>query len=184
MSKYDIWMKYHHILKNKKNNVFMKNKNNLTPYDMILDRYHNNDEILLLFYNILSTSYYNIIIKNKIKSELIHGNYMDNIKKYIIKNRISIPNKKKKKYCIKINNNNKTYDNTTYTGITLDILFGLIYMNKKFKNITTTLSDNLTNNKNIINYYIDTNLINSLKGEYFNIEIYFINNKFFYPDNL
>ena len=69
-----------------------------------------------------------------------------------------------------------------YTGSTIDILFGLYYLNNEY-NAKLILEYPLTHNKEIENYYIKMGLNYSFKMEFSNIEIVWSFMKLIYPTN-
>jgi hypothetical protein len=70
-----------------------------------------------------------------------------------------------------------------YTGSTIDILFGLLYLNINNKNSSLLLEYPLTHNKEIENYYIKMGLNYTFKMEFSNIEIVWSFMKLIYPTN-
>ena len=78
-----------------------------------------------------------MVKKIDFKDEAPEKNCYEKIKKHIITNNSSVPYKKVS-YCVVFDNNPFT-DFVTYTGTSLDILSGLIYL-KEFDNTFTTLT--------------------------------------------
>lgn len=182
------WKKYTDVLEIKKLAIFLKNKNGLSPYDML--KSSNNYD---LFFPILIKSYYNQLIKNS-DAEFINKWETDCSKKKlsldkckidIIKNindGISYP-EKKKNYCINITSNLVT--NSSYTGITLDIIAGLIIIQnliKKDKTILTSLSlPNLIDNVKLSEFYTNNRII---RTDFLNFEIIWSYQTIFFPIGL
>ena len=189
------WINYITELEIKKNNVFIKNRKNLIAFDM----YKENDK----FIEMLIKSYYNYLKTKKIewkedwenicsKNDLIkkidfkdnsnEKNCFEKIKKHILENKISVPYKKNANlYCVTINNNIIT-DYITYTGTSLDILIGMIFL-KQFENVSTSLTKKFIINEDLANYYKVLGIIKEIKGEYMNFEITWLYQKLFYPTN-
>jgi ankyrin repeat protein len=189
------WINYITELEIKKNNVFIKNRKNLIVFDM----YKENDK----FIEMLIKSYYNYLKTKKIewkedwdnicsKNDLIkkidfkdnstEKNCFEKIKKHILENKISVPYKKNANlYCVTINNNIIT-DYITYTGTSLDILIGMVFL-KQFENVSTSLTKKFIINEDLANYYKVLGIIKEIKGEYMNFEITWLYQKLFYPTN-
>ena len=198
--KFNIWKQIKKNLINKKLNGFIL-INNKNLYNHVDEK--NQDEFL----NLLTTSYINQIrTKNrnwknnldklcKTKLSINKYNKLENkkikfkkniddvcfplIKNYILENMISLPIKIKP-YDIQIYNI-KDYNFVSYTGDIIDILFGLIYLKEKFKNITTTLSSEFDKNYKLKKFYLDNQKRQVLLKEFLNLEIIWINQNIFYP---
>ncbi|VVU95179.1 Ankyrin repeats (3 copies) [seawater metagenome] len=191
------------IIENKKCNFFIKNNDN----QMIFDLFSKDSSQKRKMVNIAVNSYY-YLVKNsqkkwKNKWENICSKSNDEgiselsklvnkkdskenlckeiIKNYIIKNNISIP--------LGIDNLNITIDNgiavnsCTYTGSTIDVLSGLIYLKENFNNIGTSFSDIITSNPNVEKYYETIGIASNSSKEFLNFEILWIYQKIFYPTN-
>ena len=182
--------KIYSILKKKKINIFILNNNNETVYDLIL----NKDKII----NLVSESYYYLLQKNKSKiknnwekkcSTQDYQMIKDNddkekciiqIKKFIVKNKVSIPNF----YDYIINIDSGIFVNTCfYTGSTIDILFGLLYLKNNFNNLSLILEYPLSINEDVINTYRKFGIYYSFKLEFLNISIMWVFQKIIYPTN-
>jgi ankyrin repeat protein len=121
--------KFKDILENKELNIFIKDLNDICPFDFI-----KKDDL-----NIIISSYYNNKNNDKSKKE---------IEKIIIEEKRSIP---------KIDNHELLFDNgifintTYYTGAPIDVLFGLLFIYDIFKNNNRTkIVTNIINNLQII----------------------------------
>lgn len=190
------WINYITELEIKKNNVFIKNRKNLIAFDM----YKENDKFIEMliksYYNYLKTKkiewkedWENICSKNDLikkidfKDNSTEKNCFEKIKKHILENKISVPYKKNANlYCVTINNNIIT-DYITYTGTSLDILIGMVFL-KQFENVSTSLTKKFIINEDLANYYKVLGIIKEIKGEYMNFEITWLYQKLFYPTNL
>ena len=178
-----IWDNFKKLLINKKNNIFIKNKQNEMPIDLV------NKSDYYDFINLIIYSYYNYIIINKNKEFLNkweNNCFKDiiickkNIKNNIIKNNISVPYKKTS-YCeIKIDIENKAYF-TTFTGVSIDIIFGLLFLHQN-NNLISTLNNNIMNNDELYKYYLQMG-IQKNKNDFFNFEIVWLYQTIFYPVN-
>ena len=104
--------------------------------------------------------------------------------KYLLKNKKLKYPEKIKNYCIDLSNFNDKVDFITYTGTTLDILFGLIYLCQNFNNITTTLSTDFIENSDLSNYYLNEKNKKISREDFINFEIIWDSNKIFYPTTL
>lgn len=183
----DIWEKYIDILINKKNKIFIQNEKNISPYNLIINNYPNK---LNNFIELISHSFYNLI-KNNSDIYKLNFNYkkiskkecIDKIKNLIINKHISTPIKKKS-YIIKklyIKSFTSTKYQFTYTGINLDIISGLIFLKKKFKNIQITLTKQFVHNEALEKYYHNNGIIK--ENEFFNYEFIWSYLKLFIPSN-
>ncbi len=179
-------------------NLFITNKEGFNVLDMITS---DKDE----FINIAVDSYYNILKKNKDKLTVAWEQYCSTddlvnllkilnkqksnkdtkhyckeyIRKLIIENKRSIPTYKE----LNLNIDTGIYmEGCYYTGSTIDILFGLLYLNNNI-NSTLLLEYPLTHNKEIENYYYKMGLNYSFKMEFSNIEIVWSFMKLIYPTN-
>jgi hypothetical protein len=70
-----------------------------------------------------------------------------------------------------------------YTGSTIDIIFGLVFLYKKFPNIVLVLDYPLTLNKNLVDYYKKMGINYSFKLDFSNIEIIWVYQKLILPQN-
>jgi ankyrin repeat protein len=110
------------------------------------------------------------IIKNKLKDIVIK----------IKNNEIECHNTsypmKKTNICVKIIEG-ASLDFCTFTGSTLDILIGLIYLLKKHKNSCGMLTKNFAENKELCKFYKSMGILMNSKCEFLNFEIVWINKK-------
>lgn len=182
------------FLKFKNVNYLVKNKNNESPFDYIQQNEYD------LFYNIIIDSYLNFIRKSdNIFNNKIYNLCKNNIssKEFSeIKNdidfKVNIKNKNDickdilmtllknnklqyptiiKNYCIDLNEFNEDVNFVTFTGSTIDILFGILYLIKNYSSITTSVSKDFYINKNLENYYINNKNRNVRKEDFINFEI-------------
>lgn len=183
-------------------NIFIKNRENMTPLDIV----NNSDREQLI--NIVVDSYYNNLILMKEKNDLegwekyCASNELENLLKelnkrsqigkdikYYCKEQIKKIIEDKKRSIPQIEDLEITIDsgifmnNCFYTGSTLDILFGLVYLYNLNKNIGFILEYPLTENNKLTEYYKKLGIENSYKLEFTNIEILWIYQKIIYPTN-
>lgn len=116
-----------------------------------------------------------LIIKNKIINiiELVKNNKItvcESSYPLYIKNPIDI-------------NLNNVVNVCTFTGSTMDVLFGLIYLLQKHKNTCTVLGKNHIKNTKLCKFYKSLGLIMRNKCEFINFEIVWIQYKLFIIDN-
>jgi ankyrin repeat protein len=203
-----LWKKYKNILMKKKLNIFLKNKNDKSAIDFISKNDYNDfiDIVSHSYLYILRSSNKkwkepwenickNIVIFNNLNKEekeiiIQHTNEKNNICINIIKNKLksslnnnSIPIKKNKyhldfKYHID-NSQNKIF---IYTGTTIDILFSMIYLHKKFKNIISCINNDLKLDNKLYEF-LKFNNIDINKYWFINFQIIWINNKIYFPTN-
>jgi hypothetical protein len=90
---------------------------------------------------------------------------------------------KKIKQCVDINESTNI-DMQTFTGNTLDVLIGLIYLLEKHSKIVcSTLSLNYTNNNELCKFYKNMGVIVNSKCEFLNFEIMWImSSKLYFPE--
>jgi ankyrin repeat protein len=209
--KLKLWKKMIDILKEKKLNAFLKNHDNKTSFDYI----NQDDEKSFLdlltesYINILrkeDIKWKNNIdnyCKNKmtfkkfesIKNDIDIDINEKDIKKWdkdmcpfiirqiIINKKISFPTKLRS-YCIDLDYN-KSIAFVTYTGVTLDIMFGLIYILKNYNNVvTTSLSVDYKDNQILKDHYMKIENRHVGDDELLNFEIIWNNQKLFIPSSL
>lgn len=212
MCKNKIWKKYIDKLKISKIDIYRENNHGNTPldyidgadldmfYDMIANSYLYNlkkykkdyigvekqtsipngvlSETNVKTDDVRNEEWYNLCSKNNQSND---NKCLKLIKDYIIKTKRSIPYMKR--YKVKIEKlNDIKYG--SFTGYIIDILFGLIYLLDKFKpSIISSLNDDFINNKNLIQFYNSLGIYNSIRNEYNNFEIIWINNNLFLPTN-
>jgi len=177
----------------RKMNIFIKN---------IISLIDNNEKDV--FVNLVVDSYYNNLKQNKqlhIDWEIYCANdnlkdlvklfkkkgdknieyyCKEKIKKIILNEKRSIPLITK----INLEIENGIYTKGCYyTGSTIDIIFGLVFLYKKFPNVTLILDYPLTFNKNVIDYYKKMGINYSFKLDFSNIEIIWVYQKLIYPQN-
>lgn len=188
----NLFLQYESIMREKELNFFIKDN-----YDQDISRSLNNEDI----FDIAIEAYYNTLMKND-------GNLIEDWEKWcsnslleklkelkinksdpidICKEKISEVIRKEKRTLPKYNNLNLVLDNGIfmdrcfYTGIPLDILSGLIYLIKNFKNIGLILDYPLTINTQLENYYQKIGIDFPFKMEFSNCEILWSFQKIFYP---
>jgi ankyrin repeat protein len=180
-------------------NIFIKNNNNNTPLDLI-ETQTNKEK----FIDIVIDSYYNNLKKNKNLLEdwekYCSVNDLNNLLKTIKKQ----PGKELEVYCKDqirklINDNIRSipkieYINLQvdegiamtgcyYTGSTLDILYGLVFLHTLNKNIGFILEYPLIDNNKLLDYYKQLGINENYKLEFSNIEIIWVYQKIIYPTN-
>jgi ankyrin repeat protein len=183
-------------------NIFILNKNNTTPFDLVPNNMKDT------FIDIVIESYYNILknLKNnekltiewekycanddltnllkilkKSKSDKDISYYCKNkIKQQIVETKQSIPTYKELSLTI---DSGIYVEGCFYTGSTIDILFGLLYLNNNYNNINLLLEYPLTGNKEIQEYYVKMGINYTFKMEFSNIEIVWSFMKLFYQTN-
>jgi hypothetical protein len=183
----DILEKYSYILENKLLNIFIKNNKNTSCYDLI-KKYNNKIQIII-------NSFYNYIQKNKKKllinweiwcsneenrklKKLNDNKCKDYIYDIIIKENRSIP--KLKDYNLILDNG--IFVNTCfYTGTSIDILFGLLFLYNKFKkkNLNLLIDYPLTINNELENYFKSLGI--NYKLDFCNFEINWTYQKLIIP---
>lgn len=182
----DIWITYSDILINKKNKIFIQDINGITPYEFIKKKQKTKD-YFNKFIDLIANSFYNYLIaKPYLNTHNIElktdqkNNALKQIKKLIEEDHISYPSKKKS-YCMsEIDITNIKF--SSYTGIGLDIVCGLLYLLEKHKNVDTTLTDNFIDNPILSEYYKSNGILT--EGLFLNYEIIWSFQRLFIPSIL
>jgi ankyrin repeat protein len=202
--KLELW-ELSRVLENKKCNFFIRNNKN----EIIIDIYPKKSNEYKKLLDIATESYYNMIINNDSKWKLkweklcqknsgenknelqkifkLKDNNQKNICKkviidYIEKNNTSIPKIEDNEINITLDNG-IIVKNCSYTGSTIDVIMGLLYLEKKFNSCKTALSNNIIENQDVDEYYQSLGIVNDFKIEFLNFEILWIYQKLLYPNN-
>jgi ankyrin repeat protein len=201
LTKNDLWKSFIDILKTKKLDIYLKNRKNIMPIDNV-DKKDMNE-----FINLVTESYlYTLKTKDplewdrdweqicsqkkmdeKDKQKLLkltknkNNNHLCEtlIKDRILKDKVSYPYREK--YKIKIIPSD-IIKFGTFVGVPIDVLSGTIYLMKKYKNIISCpLTTDFTDLPELTNYYKTIGTTISDKGEYYNFEAVWIDQKLFFP---
>ena len=201
----DLWKKYKPELIKKRLDVYTKNKKNNRVLDII--KKSDYDE----FINLVAESYYSRLksSKDNWKQEWenmcsrefdisnnqtsLNKKCLNLIKTQLLKNIEELNSGKvkcgissyplaKNKMCINIEEG-ETLGVCTFTGTTLDILLGLIYLLKTHKNICAPLDKDFYDNENLYNFYKSIGIMMGSRGEFLNFEIIWVNQKLYLVDN-
>lgn len=89
--------------------------------------------------------------------------------------------RKKNKQCVKMNYSTDV-EFCGFTGITMDILLGLVYLLRKFPGACSTMPHNFTHNQNLCEYYRIIGVSTTLRCDFFNFEIVWLERKIFFTD--
>jgi ankyrin repeat protein len=181
-----IYEKYRNILEKKKLNMFVINKYNQIPFDFI----KNKDEII----DLIIKAYLYVLRENKTEWEFEYDKECskpklknnrdlcyEDIKKIILEKKISIP--------VKLNRFRFTFDEniknlSTYTGIILDILMGILYLHNKYKldPFTSSITLNFFDNEIVKKHYQTIGY--EYKFDFYNFEILWSYQSLLIPTNL
>jgi len=156
-------------------NLFITNKENKNILDIVEKKDYN------MFIEMAILSYYNVLQNSKNKEKLLiqweidcavgikKKDYcMNFIKKMITEKKRSFP----EFMDIKIDIRKDVFkDNCYYTGSTIDILFGLVYLYISYNNMNLILEYPLIHNKELDTYYKKIGLNYSFKLDFSNIEL-------------
>lgn len=192
-----VWKDYVSELEKKQLNIFLKNMNEKTVlfYLQNIDQKQKISDYDIFIDVVVKSFLYQLKNEDKdskwaieweqqcAKAEIETNDWKkcyEVTKKFIIDNSISIPIKKMQdiavnfldKTCIKF---------TTFTGIILDILIGVIYLMNKHSNTCSTLTENFEINEKLEKYYISLGLKTNHTTEFLNFEIIWIYQKLFFP---
>lgn len=189
----NLWKKYKKILATKKLDIFSKNNDNIMPIDLIDKKDY--DEFMALItesylYRLknINTIWYeeweNMCVNNDINecSKLIR-NKLDNILADIRNNKmIYCYNKsfpvKKQNICIDLIEGKKN-NFCLFTGHTLDVLVGLIYLLKKHNDVCSVTNFNFTKNKTLCDFYRSNGLIMNNDCDFINFELLWVKQKLY-----
>lgn len=184
--KNELFIKFENILREKELNIFINNLKNESCFDLI------SNDIKKL--KIVIDSYYNVLLKNKNKlnldweikcsdkkdSELICKKRINDI---IFNEKRSIPHLNNN---IKLNIDNGIFVNFCYyTGSTIDIICGMIFLYNKFSklNFNIILNEGLSKHDILIKYYESIGIDDKFKLGLINFEIIWCYQKIIYPTN-
>lgn len=208
----NLWKEYQQQLIKKKLDVFIPNKLNVRPIDLI------NKKDIDTFINMVVDSYiyrlrhaevyWSEEWENMCKKELYYSTMTDDEKKalpnidlekisdktidvcrviitdkmkaiYNNKDACSKPYPLKRGYmCLNIIEG-KNLGVCTFTGSTLDILIGLIYLLEKHTDSCSTFSKNFSENKELCKFYKSIGIIMNTRCEFLNFEIVWVHNKLY-----
>jgi len=93
----------------------------------------------------------------------------------------SFPSKLQRK-CLTITEGQRV-EMCTFTGINIDVLFGLIYLLNKYNYASSTIDENFSDNKELCNYYKSLGISSSSRCEFVNFEIIWILQKIYLSSN-
>jgi ankyrin repeat protein len=208
--KTDIWKDYKEILKNKKLNIFIKNGIGDAPIDYIkkddladfIDCITQSYLYIIRNHNsVWKEDWQNLCKKELFRNSISNDELkkLDNIKidddkqdmcyKFVSKKiRKIIKNKKyeptypieKNSICL-LMKEDKPLEFCTYTGVTLDILVGLIYLLEKHTNSCSTLTTKFIENEKLCKYYKSLGISSGSKCEFLNFEIVWVYQKLHFP---
>jgi hypothetical protein len=184
-----LFKEYKEILENKELNIFIKDKNNISSYDFIKNDDEALDIVVNSFYNYLEKYKDKLIIDweiwcstkdNMILNNLDQNKCKNKIKEIIVKENRSLP--KLKEYDLILDNG--IFVNTCfYTGASIDILFGLLFLYNSFKNkgLNLIIDYPLITNKELEKYFKSLGINYSYKLDFCNFEINWIYQKMIIP---
>jgi ankyrin repeat protein len=181
--KNNLFINFQHILKEKELNIFINNLKNESCFDLI-----SNDTQKI---KIVIDSYYNMLLKdksrlkleweikcsNKKDSELICKKKINDI---IFNEKHSIPHYDN----INLDIDHGIFVNFCYyTGSTIDIICGLIFLYNKFSklNFNILINNELSKHDVLIKYYESLGINDKIKLELINFEIIWCYQKIIYP---
>lgn len=154
---------------------YMKDEKFITAIKSYLDSDTNNKDKLG---SDLNKTCSNVINKKLLQYYEIYKKDKKSNKSYPVKE-----NPQKQEISLVCNNNNNcnnkessgTEQFCTYTGTTLDVLIGLIYLLKKYKNVISTVDENFMENQKLCDYYKSIGIDAKARCEFLNFEVIWIN---------
>lgn len=195
------------FVKNRKKIILIDEINNKQDkkefIDMIIESYFyrlKNHENLWYYEweNVFSKKYENLTNDEKTKYKITKTNYdilclkfikdkIYNLEKKIKNNEtINCYDKsfpvKRSVVCIDVKEGEQI-DYCTFTGSTLDVLFGLLFLLKKHKNICSTLNKTNIDKKDLCDFYKSLGIIMNSKCESLNFEIIWVHQKLYVMEN-
>uniref|UniRef100_A0A6C0EBH3 Uncharacterized protein n=1 Tax=viral metagenome TaxID=1070528 RepID=A0A6C0EBH3_9ZZZZ len=206
--KLGIWKSYKNILSKKKLDILTKNKNGFRIIDEIPQKSYDEfiDMVVMSYYNRLKklkdgwedewknmcSRDFNmddaLIKKNKLTSEDLKDKKCNRLIKSEILKLIELKSNDtctnnsypigRAKTCISLSEG-EHIGFCTFTGSTLDVLIGLIYLLQKHKNVCSTLSHDFSENANLCSFYRSIGIIVNSRCEFLNFEIVWVNQKLF-----
>jgi ankyrin repeat protein len=212
MIKLNIWKKYKDILSKKKLDIFSPNKINQRSIDIVDNKDFNDfiDLVSSSYINKLKKSGKNwtdewqnlcsrefkeedkISMSKFFKENINSSENLTYACKKIIKKRLieisnlDVCNNKsypslKNKICIKLTEG-EDLSMCTFTGNTMDVLIGLIYILKKYGDVCSTLSYDFVENSSICDFYRSIGIIMNNRCEFLNFEVVWVNQKLYLTD--
>jgi len=185
----NLWKKFYKLLSVKKMNIYIRNNENKTVFDMVptMDKEK--------FLKIITKSYYNYLTKyendwlvdwqNKCSvknlSQIQKNECYTLIHDAIINEKISIPLKKNKTIITVIEN--EPVEISTFTGSLLDMLVGFKYLTKKYSNTTSIFNSNRETEEKFKKYTEVLGIEENINQHVVNFEIRWIYQKIFFPLN-
>lgn len=172
---------YSEELENKILNIFIKDNNNISVYDFIKNDKNKLNIIVNSFYNYLKQQNDKLTVDWEIKcgiNELDEIKCKEKIYDQIVKEQKSLPSFFDSELIL----DNGIYVRTCfYTGLQIDILFGLLFVFNKFKNegLNLILDYPLTTNNELERYYTTLGIENKL--DFSNILISWSYQKLIFP---
>lgn len=175
----DIFDIYTYLIENKLLNIFIKNNDDVSCYDLIKNDKNKLQIIINSFYNYLQNNKKKLLVdweiwcsneENRKLKKLTSNKCKDYIYDTIVKDNRSIP--KLQEYNLVIDSG--IFINTCfYTGASIDILFGLLFLNNTFykKNLNVLLDYPLTSNSKLENYFESLGINYNYKLDFCNFEI-------------
>lgn len=183
----NLWSDLKDLLGNKKLNLFIKNNQGKTIFDII--RLQNKNDII----DTVIRSYYHYLKKHsnswlqqwqnqcsKIKLEEIdEDKCLELIKDQVINEKKSVPIKKDKKNIVIAND--EVVHFSTFTGSLLDMLSGYKYLTKKYPNATSIFHTRQRTDPEMLHYYQSLGIQDNPHQHLIHFEIRWIYQKLFFP---
>ena len=177
--KNNILEKFKHIFENKLLNIFIKDNDNISCYDLIKNDKIQIEIVINSFYNYLQNNKKKLLInweiwcsneENRQLKKLDTNKCKNYILDIIIKENRSIP--KLKEHNLKLDNG-IFVDTCFYTGAPIDILFGLLFLHNTFKkkNLDLLIDYPLTTNNELEKYFKSLGINYNYRLDFCNFEI-------------
>lgn len=180
----NLWDTFQELLSLKKLNIFIKNNNGHTVLDTV--NLGNRDKFL----DVIAKSYLNYLKKynqgwllewqnNCSNLDNNEATCFNQIREFIIREKVSIPLKKSKKQITIVNDQEVTF--STFTGSLLDMICGFKYLTKKYPDATSLFHLNQEDNPELDKYNQSLGIQDNPNQQVIYFEIRWIYQRIFLP---
>jgi ankyrin repeat protein len=184
-----VWSKFNTLLENKKLSIYIKNNNGKTILDMIpmIERENFIGLVIIAYFNYLKRNHRDWLIQwqntcSKIPIEQIDNSICHKlIRDSIVKEKISVPEKKTKKF-VSVEHND-VVQFSTFTGSALDTISGFKYLTNKYSNTTSLYAFIQNDTQELERYYQSIGIQIGNYQRVIQFEILWVYQRLFFPSN-